>query len=1049
MINRASQKEYRISWVGAFFCLILFPGWLFLPQFGYAYHTANTKTTFTLQDLVEQSHGAIIQLNPYYIISDNIVIGDKDTLRIRSTDSIVLDCSKKPVRLTVEGNLEAAPGCSSIIIEQPIHSAAELDSYQRYPGIIYDDLGIRRRALPKIRSHSISRSTTLIKPCTADIVATIQGTVTDISTGQPIPARISIRKSDGQYICDTDCVGNPVNYVSLPGFWITNGTFTCGLSEGTTDITVSQGYEYIPYHETFEISSGELKISEISLTPIVSMNSVGWFAGDAHNHISHGEKTCQTNIPYTARIARGQGYDWFYAGDQWGTATTPLGYAMPSSLNIITQQLSTTDFLCLWNKEHPKDFLGHMNCPGITNWQTLHNNGNTSTTALVIYPHYELVKEIQDQGGIAIYTHPLRMFGAFTDSIYYPGECLTTNVAREMPLDVLITPESVPIVDFMTDSLNFNNPPTFWYILLNRGYRIGCAAFTDAAFDRIDCNIGHNMTYTYIPDSSKNPDGSLVASSILTSLRQGRTIGTSGPLILFNIDSAIPGDTLTINSTIYQAQIRAYCVNQLGYYLKQIDLIRNGLVLKSYTFSTTMQLQSFETSFNFSENTQAWYVVRVLGSNQINYQAQVAYTSPIYFALDSGYQTPLPVYAHVTGNIYDSGIPVPIDAQVDILNFGNMIQSFTAANGSFDVTVPATSKIRVSYGNITVTKSIFLDYKPLYDKIVRCGATEINNPQFYNDLISLLGNIPLHFQLPIELGDSRKNVFIVVIDGARYTETFGDNTANQDHGIIPHIWNDLRPLGSINTSFYNLGTTVTNPGHANIATGTWQYINNDGLQRPYNPTFFEYYRQQEGIDSTLTWLVTGKTKLNICSYSTTTAGYTGAPYRAMTSLHDVMDNQVFDNLTTIMNTYHPKLVLVNLASVDSSGHSGNWSSYTSAIHNADQIVYNLWSKITSDPYYQDKTDLIVTDDHGRHDDAHGGFRNHGCTCDGCRHVMFLALGPDFKSNYIDPKPRSQIDICPTIGWILGFYPSQSTGEPMQEALLFIPVELLDFEATPN
>lgn len=63
--------------------------------------------------------------------------------------------------------------------------------------------------------------------------------------------------------------------------------------------------------------------------------------------------------------------------------------------------------------------------------------------------------------------------------------------------------------------------------------------------------------------------------------------------------------------------------------------------------------------------------------------------------------------------------------------------------------------------------------------------------------------------------------------------------------------------------------------------------------------------------------------------------------------------------------------------------------------------------------------------------------------------MFLALGPDFKSNYIDPKPRSQIDICPTIGWILGFYPSQSTGEPMQEALLFIPVELLDFEATPN
>ncbi|MCX7918012.1 MAG: hypothetical protein N3A72_00100 [bacterium] len=290
-----------------------------------------------------------------------------------------------------------------------------------------------------------------------------------------------------------------------------------------------------------------------------------------------------------------------------------------------------------------------------------------------------------------------------------------------------------------------------------------------------------------------------------------------------------------------------------------------------------------------------------------------------------------------------------------------------------------------------------------------------------------------------------QNVFVVVIDGARYTETFGDNSSNVDHCLIPHIWNDLRPLGSINTSFYNLGITVTNSGHASIESGTWQDIANDGTQRPYHRTFFEYYREQQGIDSTLTWVVVGKGKLNILSYSTTTSGYDGAPYGAMVAANGT-DNEIFDRLTTIMNLYHPKLVLVNLGDVDVAGHSGNWSSYTSAIFNADRLVYNLWSKITSDTYYRDNTDLIITNDHGRHGDTHGGFAHHGDDCDGCRHLMFLAVGPDFKKNYVSNKIRSQIDICPTIGWILEFTPTQATGIPMAELLNVIPIELIDFEA---
>jgi hypothetical protein len=77
--------------------------------------------------------------------------------------------------------------------------------------------------------------------------------------------------------------------------------------------------------------------------------------------------------------------------------------------------------------------------------------------------------------------------------------------------------------------------------------------------------------------------------------------------------------------------------------------------------------------------------------------------------------------------------------------------------------------------------------------------------------------------------------------------------------------------------------------------------------------------------------------------------------------------------------------------------------------------------------------LFVTSDHGRHDDSHGGFQDHGDGCDGCREVTFLAVGP-----HIDPlcpaaaPPRTLADITPTLGRILGYDAEHSEGEVMHE-----------------
>jgi len=44
-----------------------------------------------------------------------------------------------------------------------------------------------------------------------------------------------------------------------------------------------------------------------------------------------------------------------------------------------------------------------------------------------------------------------------------------------------------------------------------------------------------------------------------------------------------------------------------------------------------------------------------------------------------------------------------------------------------------------------------------------------------------------------------ENVIIIVVDGVRYSETWGDTT----HQYIPYFSNEIADFGVVNTSFYN------------------------------------------------------------------------------------------------------------------------------------------------------------------------------------------------------------------------------------------------------
>lgn len=280
-------------------------------------------------------------------------------------------------------------------------------------------------------------------------------------------------------------------------------------------------------------------------------------------------------------------------------------------------------------------------------------------------------------------------------------------------------------------------------------------------------------------------------------------------------------------------------------------------------------------------------------------------------------------------------------------------------------------------------------------------------------------------------GQDNNKMMIIIIDGARYSETFGD----PDHTYIPEIW-DLSQAGTMIDNFYNNGITYTSRAIPALWCGTWTDVRDtvyggNSTNYAVKPTLFEYYRKQKNISSDKCYYILKY--INSLWLPSFDPDY-GPDFWPEFHSQGSSDNDVAFETEYIMDTYHPNLLWVYLDGVDKAGHYGNWNGYINAIQNADQIVGDLWDKIQSDPFYANSTTLFVTNDHGRHDDQHGGFSGHGCDCEGCRHIQFLAIGPNIKSGVISTQNRNIPDMAVTASHLLGINPDKATGNIMHEIL---------------
>jgi len=278
-----------------------------------------------------------------------------------------------------------------------------------------------------------------------------------------------------------------------------------------------------------------------------------------------------------------------------------------------------------------------------------------------------------------------------------------------------------------------------------------------------------------------------------------------------------------------------------------------------------------------------------------------------------------------------------------------------------------------------------------------------------------------------------QNVIIIVMDGARFSETWGDYTRRN----IPNMFN-MYSQGVLLGNFRNNGTTLTDSGHDAICTGNYDNLENSGQELPNYPSIFQSFLKATGKPQTKAWVVASKDKLTIlgdCKQQDwagqympkTDCGNNGifTGYRS--------DDTTFNHAKGVMAAYHPNLMLINFKDPDVYGHGNQWSGYIMGIKQTDLYIKQIYDLVQNDPEYKDKTTIFITNDHGRHlDNVADGFISHGCDCEGCRHIQMLALGPDFKKGLGSDNAYEQIDIAPTIAKMLNFKMEYAKGKVMTD-----------------
>jgi len=289
-----------------------------------------------------------------------------------------------------------------------------------------------------------------------------------------------------------------------------------------------------------------------------------------------------------------------------------------------------------------------------------------------------------------------------------------------------------------------------------------------------------------------------------------------------------------------------------------------------------------------------------------------------------------------------------------------------------------------------------------------------------------------------------EHVVLVTLDGVRWQDVFrgaapelladetyvkdasvrarfqGDTLKQRRVKLLPFFWHRLAKDGVVwGDRDQNSRASVTNPyyfsypGYNEMLTGVADPAidSNDNVWNP-NVTVLEWLEAQDRFAGKVAAFASWEAFTYILntrrSGLAVNAGYVparGSPLGASLELLNVLQSQVpqfwegerVDAFThhyamDALRTQRPSILYISYGDTDEFAHAGQYDAYLQAMNRCDAFLEELWRTLQADPYYQGKTALIVTTDHGRGERPLDAWRHHASQ-------QVVAGQPDYLKQY--------------------------------------------------
>jgi TolB protein len=438
------------------------------------------------------------------------------------------------------------------------------------------------------------------------------------SSGQPTSARIFVTGEDGRAFAPDDAwMHADDNFVRSERrfeahYFQTSGNAELTVPPGRVDVEVMKGFEYRVEKKSVQVAADQTVKLTIPLRPLdlPQQPNSRWVSGDVHVHMNYGG--AYRNTPKNL-VAQATAENLSIVEDLIVNKEQRIPDIRYFSSNADAASTGTT--LLFHGQEFHTSYWGHLGLLHLTDHFLLPGYAAyPGTAAASLFPANANVADVaHEQHALVGYVHPYDTF---------PDPAKDATLTHELPVDVALG--KVNYIEVLGFS-DHKSTAAVWYRLLNCGFRLPAAAGTDAManFASLRGPVGLNRIYAEVPN------GPLNIESWLSSLKQGQTFATNGPLLGFILGSQQVGGELHLPLGETKVKFSGWLRSIVP--VDHLEVICNGRVVRELKLNDDRESADIEDAIPLSQS--GWCLLRAW-SEKAEHPVLDAYpyatTSPIY-----------------------------------------------------------------------------------------------------------------------------------------------------------------------------------------------------------------------------------------------------------------------------------------------------------------------------------------------------------------------------------------------------------------------------------